>query len=41
MWALLAWLSVIAHTDMSVEQLLTSHWAKYGRNFFTRLDNAW
>ncbi|XP_067936512.1 phosphoglucomutase-like [Watersipora subatra] len=38
MWALLAWLSVMAHTGKTVEQLLTDHWSKYGRNFFTRYD---
>lgn len=37
-WAALAWLSVIAHTGQGVESLLHSHWAKYGRNFFTRYD---
>ncbi|OQR70718.1 phosphoglucomutase-1-like [Tropilaelaps mercedesae] len=37
-WAVLAWLSVIAHTGHGVESLLHSHWATYGRNFFTRYD---
>ncbi|XP_042913424.1 phosphoglucomutase-1-like [Parasteatoda tepidariorum] len=35
-WAVLAWLSVIANTNLSVEDLLTQHWVKFGRNFFTR-----
>jgi phosphoglucomutase len=35
-WAALAWLQILAKTGKTVEQLLTAHWAKYGRNFFTR-----
>ncbi|XP_047992309.1 phosphoglucomutase [Leguminivora glycinivorella] len=38
LWAALAWLSVIAGTDKSVEEILKEHWAKYGRNYFTRYD---
>ncbi|CAH0755588.1 unnamed protein product [Diatraea saccharalis] len=38
MWAALAWLSVIANTAQSVEQILMDHWAKFGRNYFTRYD---
>ncbi|GIY14685.1 phosphoglucomutase [Caerostris darwini] len=37
-WAVLAWLSVIANQKMSVEELLIKHWEKFGRNFFTRYD---
>ncbi|CAB3359673.1 Hypothetical predicted protein [Cloeon dipterum] len=37
-WAVLAWLSVLAHTGLGVEQLLKQHWARFGRNFFTRYD---
>ncbi|XP_046399771.1 phosphoglucomutase [Ischnura elegans] len=42
-WAALAWLSVLASksTDSksaSIEEILTKHWSKYGRNFFTRYD---
>lgn len=37
-WAVLAWLSVIAHTGKSVEEILKSHWKQFGRNFFTRYD---
>jgi len=37
-WAVLAWLSILAHKGRSVEELLKEHWAKYGRNFFTRYD---
>jgi len=36
LWAVLAWLSVLANKKMSVEEILLQHWNKYGRNFFTR-----
>ena len=34
----MAWLSILAARNESVEQILKSHWARYGRNFFTRYD---
>ncbi|KAI1290057.1 Phosphoglucomutase-1 [Halotydeus destructor] len=37
-WAVLAWLSILAETGKSVEQLVGDHWEQYGRNFFTRYD---
>ncbi|XP_021927167.1 phosphoglucomutase isoform X2 [Zootermopsis nevadensis] len=37
-WAALAWLQVIACEKKGVEELLVSHWKKFGRNFFTRYD---
>ena len=46
-WAVLAWLSILAHRNkdipdggakVSVEQITTEHWEKYGRNFFSRYD---
>nr|XP_023015182.1 phosphoglucomutase [Leptinotarsa decemlineata] len=37
-WAVLAWLSVIEHKNMSVEEILKEHWGIYGRNYFTRYD---
>lgn len=37
-WAVLAWLSVIEHKNMSVEDILKEHWQTYGRNYFTRYD---
>lgn len=39
LWAVLAWLSVLANTKKSVEQILVDHWNKYGRNFFTRFES--
>jgi phosphoglucomutase len=38
LWAVLAWLSILAVRKQSVEQILKDHWSKYGRNFFTRYD---
>jgi len=44
-WAVLAWLSLVAarNADASkpfvkVEQIATEHWAKFGRNYFSRYD---
>ena len=46
-WAVLAWLSILADRNkdvpvggekVTVEQITKEHWAKYGRNFFSRYD---
>lgn len=46
-WAVLAWLSIIAFRNkdknpgeelVSVADVVTEHWATYGRNFFSRYD---
>eukprot|EP00898_Chlorokybus_atmophyticus_P007730 jgi/Chlat1/7959/Chrsp69S07393 len=46
-WAVLAWLSILAKRNadvpvgqkiVSVEDITQQHWAKYGRNFFSRYD---
>lgn len=37
-WAALCWLSILATTGCSVEEVLHKHWTTYGRNFFTRYD---
>lgn len=37
-WALLAWLQILADRKESVEEIVTKHWQKYGRNVFTRYD---
>lgn len=37
-WAVLAWLSILANTKSSVEQIIKNHWSSFGRNFFTRYD---
>lgn len=36
LWAVLAWLSILASRKQSVEEIMKDHWQKFGRNFFTR-----
>lgn len=38
LWAVLAWLSILATRRQSVEDILKAHWLKYGRNYYTRYD---
>ena len=38
LWAVLYWLNIIAVREESVENILFEHWAKYGRNFYSRHD---
>eukprot|EP00854_Cymbomonas_tetramitiformis_P003457 gene3457-4343_t len=45
MWAVLAWLSILAHHNpdpaaelVGVEDIVTEHWKKYGRNYYVRYD---
>lgn len=38
LWAVLAWLSILAEKRCSVEDILMGHWNEYGRNFYTRYD---
>ncbi|MGR3491731.1 MAG: alpha-D-glucose phosphate-specific phosphoglucomutase [Shimia sp.] len=38
LWAVLFWLNILAATKMSVAELLTAHWAEYGRNYYSRHD---
>jgi phosphoglucomutase len=37
-WAVLLWLSILAARRESVAQIARSHWATYGRNYYTRHD---
>lgn len=37
-WAVLFWLSIIAKTGKSVEQITREHWAEYGRSYYMRFD---
>jgi phosphoglucomutase len=44
-WAVLAWLSILAEANpdssaplVSVEDIVTKHWKKYGRNYYARWD---
>jgi phosphoglucomutase len=38
LWAVLFWLNVVAVRQQSVEDIVRQHWAKFGRNFYTRYD---
>jgi len=38
LWAVLFWLNILAVRQQSVESILVEHWAKYGRNFYSRYD---
>lgn len=46
-WAVLAWLSILAYKNkdnlrgeklVTVEDIVTQHWATYGRHYYTRYD---
>ena len=37
-WAVLFWLSIIAATGKSVEEITVDHWKKYGRSYYIRFD---
>ncbi|RPE66442.1 phosphoglucomutase [Pacificibacter maritimus] len=37
-WAVLMWLNIMAHTGKSVPELMQDHWAKFGRNYYSRHD---
>jgi phosphoglucomutase len=43
-WATLAWLSIVASRQqegkpfVTLQQIVEEHWAKFGRNFFSRFD---
>ncbi|MFN3388406.1 MAG: alpha-D-glucose phosphate-specific phosphoglucomutase [Allosphingosinicella sp.] len=38
LWAVLFWLDILAATGRSVAEIQAAHWARYGRNYFTRHD---
>ncbi len=38
LWAILLWLNILAVRQQSVAQILADHWAKYGRNYYSRHD---
>jgi phosphoglucomutase len=45
LWAVLAWLSILAHKNsdptaalVGVQQIVEQHWARFGRNFYCRYD---
>uniref|UniRef100_A0A8C4QPZ7 Phosphoglucomutase 5 n=1 Tax=Eptatretus burgeri TaxID=7764 RepID=A0A8C4QPZ7_EPTBU len=38
LWAVLAWLSILAARQQSVQEIVKEHWAKFGRNYYRRFD---
>jgi phosphoglucomutase len=38
LWAVLCWLSILAATDKSVEEVVRAHWRKFGRSYYQRHD---
>jgi phosphoglucomutase len=38
LWAVLFWLNLLAARGMSVAEVMADHWARFGRNYYTRLD---
>jgi phosphoglucomutase len=45
LWAVLAWLSILAHRNsdptaplVGVQQIVEQHWARFGRNYYCRYD---
>ena len=38
LWAVLFWLNILAVRQQSVETIVREHWARYGRNYYTRYD---
>lgn len=38
LWAVLFWLNMLAATGKSVEQIVAEHWARFGRNYYSRHD---
>lgn len=38
LWAVLLWLNILAERGQSVAEILSDHWATYGRNYYSRHD---
>ncbi|MBP2550031.1 phosphoglucomutase [Neorhizobium galegae] len=38
LWAVLFWLNIVAARKESVKDIVTKHWAEYGRNYYSRHD---
>ena len=38
LWAVLLWLNILAARRESVADILTAHWARFGRNYYSRHD---
>jgi phosphoglucomutase len=37
-WAVLLWLNIVARRKQSVKEIVTEHWRKFGRNYYSRHD---
>lgn len=38
LWAVLFWLNIVAARKESVKEIVTKHWAEFGRNYYSRHD---
>ncbi|HHX90379.1 MAG TPA: alpha-D-glucose phosphate-specific phosphoglucomutase [Paracoccus sp.] len=38
LWAVLLWLNILAARRLPVAELMTDHWARFGRNYYSRHD---
>lgn len=38
LWAVLLWLNILAERNESVEEIMESHWRRFGRNYYSRHD---
>ncbi len=38
LWAVLLWLNILASRGQSVAEILAEHWARFGRNYYSRHD---
>jgi phosphoglucomutase len=38
LWAVLLWLNILAARQQSVDTIVKDHWARFGRNYYTRHD---
>jgi phosphoglucomutase len=38
LWAVLFWLNILAQRKISVADLMADHWARFGRNYYSRHD---
>jgi phosphoglucomutase len=38
LWAVLCWLSILAHTGKSVTEVVQEHWQEFGRSYYQRHD---
>jgi phosphoglucomutase len=38
LWAVLLWLNILAVTGKPVQQMMSDHWAEFGRNYYSRHD---